>query len=75
MLLGYVLAHMVGNLKVFLGSEEINRYAEWLRELGEPAFPRTVVLWGMRIGHHPRVLLPHPRRVPAHADQPAAPGR
>ena len=47
-LLFYVLAHMVGTLKVFLGSEEINRYAEWLRELGEPAFPRTVVLWGMR---------------------------
>jgi len=48
-LLGYVLAHMVGNLKVFLGSEQINRYAEWLRDLGEPAFPRSVVLWGMRV--------------------------
>ncbi len=47
-LLFYVLAHMIGTLKVFLGSEEINRYAEWLRTLGEPAFPRTVVLWGMR---------------------------
>jgi succinate dehydrogenase cytochrome b subunit len=47
-LLFYVLAHMVGTLKVFLGEEEINRYAEWLRTLGEPAFPRTVVLWGMR---------------------------
>ena len=48
-LLGYVLAHMVGNLKVFLGSAQINAYAEWLRNLGEPAFPRTVVLWGMRV--------------------------
>lgn len=47
-LLGYVLAHMVGNLKVFLGKGEINTYAEWLRNLGEPAFPRTVVLWVMR---------------------------
>jgi succinate dehydrogenase / fumarate reductase cytochrome b subunit len=47
-LLFYVLAHMVGTLKVFLGPGEINRYAEWLRTLGEPAFPRTVVLWGMR---------------------------
>jgi succinate dehydrogenase / fumarate reductase cytochrome b subunit len=47
-LLGYVLAHMVGNLKVYLGAAQINRYAEWLRDLGEPAFPRTVVLWGMR---------------------------
>ena len=31
-LLGYVLAHMVGNLKVFLGKGEINAYAEWLRD-------------------------------------------
>ena len=48
-LLGYVLAHMVGNLKVFLGEDDINHYAEWLRDLGEPAFPRSFVLWGMRI--------------------------
>ena len=41
-LLGYVLAHMVGNLKVFLGEEDINLYAEWLRELGEPALPAHV---------------------------------
>jgi succinate dehydrogenase / fumarate reductase, cytochrome b subunit len=47
-LLGYVLAHMVGNLKVFLGAEHINTYAEWLRDLGTPAFPRTWVLWAMR---------------------------
>jgi succinate dehydrogenase / fumarate reductase cytochrome b subunit len=48
-LLGYVLAHMIGNLKVFLGASHLNEYAEWLRTLGEPAFPRTVVLWGMRV--------------------------
>src|SRR5215475_5948401 len=48
-LLGYVLAHMVGNLKVFLGKSHINTYGDWLRTLGEPALPRTVVLWGMRI--------------------------
>jgi succinate dehydrogenase / fumarate reductase cytochrome b subunit len=47
-LLGYVLAHMVGNLKVFLGREHINEYAEWLRDLGEPVFPRTTVLWALR---------------------------
>jgi succinate dehydrogenase / fumarate reductase cytochrome b subunit len=47
-LLGYVLAHMVGTLKVFLGDEQINTYAEWLRDLGEPAFPRSVILWSMR---------------------------
>jgi succinate dehydrogenase / fumarate reductase cytochrome b subunit len=48
-LLGYVLAHMVGNLKVYLGEEHINDYAEWLRDLGEPALPRTVALWAMRV--------------------------
>jgi len=50
MLLGYVLAHMVGNLKVFLGESHLNEYGEWLRDLGEPVFPRSVVLWGLRIG-------------------------
>ncbi len=32
MLLGFVLAHMVGNLKVFLGKEHLNVYGEWLRD-------------------------------------------
>ncbi len=49
-LLGFVLAHMVGNLKLYLGSSHLNEYAEWLRTLGEPALPRTVLLWGMRLG-------------------------
>jgi succinate dehydrogenase / fumarate reductase cytochrome b subunit len=49
-LLGYVLAHMIGNLKVFLGAEHINEYAEWLRDLGEPVLPHEVVLWIMRVG-------------------------
>lgn len=48
-LLGYVLAHMVGNLKVFLGRDHLNAYGEWLRTLGEPALPRTVLLWGLRV--------------------------
>jgi succinate dehydrogenase / fumarate reductase cytochrome b subunit len=48
-LLGYVLAHMVGNLKVFFGESHLNEYAEWLRDLGEPAFPRSFVLWVMRV--------------------------
>jgi succinate dehydrogenase / fumarate reductase cytochrome b subunit len=49
-LLGYVLAHMVGNLKLFLGKGHLNEYADWLRALGEPVFPRTVVLWALRLG-------------------------
>lgn len=50
MLLGFVLAHMVGNLKLYLGANHLNEYADWLRTLGEPALPRTVLLWIMRIG-------------------------
>jgi succinate dehydrogenase / fumarate reductase cytochrome b subunit len=49
-LLLFVLGHMVGNLKVFLGAVHLNEYAEWLRTLGEPALPRTVLLWGIRTG-------------------------
>jgi succinate dehydrogenase / fumarate reductase cytochrome b subunit len=47
-LLGYVVAHMIGTLKVFTGKEHINEYAEWLRKLGEPLFPHSVVLWFLR---------------------------
>ena len=50
MLLGFVFAHMIGNLKLYLGASHLNTYAEWLRTLGEPALPRTVLLWIMRIG-------------------------
>jgi succinate dehydrogenase / fumarate reductase cytochrome b subunit len=47
-LLGFVLAHMVGNLKLYLGAKTIDRYAEFLREMGEPLLPRTVLLWSIR---------------------------
>ena len=50
MLLGFVLIHMIGNLKVYLGPEDINHYGEWLREIAMPALPRTVFLWIMRVG-------------------------
>ena len=50
MLLGFVLVHMLGNLKLYLGAGHMNEYAEWLRTIGEPALPRTVFLWIMRIG-------------------------
>lgn len=49
-LLGYLVAHLLGNLKVYLGPRDLNTYGEWLRELGEPAAPRTVVLWMLRLG-------------------------
>ncbi|MDA0183460.1 succinate dehydrogenase cytochrome b subunit [Solirubrobacter phytolaccae] len=47
-LMGYVLLHMVGNLKIYFGAESLNKYAEWLREIGEPALPREWLLWGLR---------------------------
>jgi succinate dehydrogenase / fumarate reductase cytochrome b subunit len=49
-LMGYVFFHMLGNLKLYLGAEEFNHYAEFLRELLVPIFPRTVTLWLLRIG-------------------------
>jgi len=49
-IMGFVLAHMIGNLKMYLGPAEFDRYGEFLRELLVPILPRTVALWLMRIG-------------------------
>ena len=49
-LLGYVLVHMLGNLKMYFGPADFNHYAEWLRELLVPFMPRTATLWALRIG-------------------------
>lgn len=49
-LLGYILAHMLGNLKVYFGPEEIDSYGEALRDLGGHLVPRTHLLWLLRIG-------------------------
>ncbi|HEY0591636.1 MAG TPA: succinate dehydrogenase cytochrome b subunit [Thermoanaerobaculia bacterium] len=48
-LFGWILAHMVGNLKFFLGPEALNHYGEWLRTMGAPVLPREVGLWISRI--------------------------
>ena len=37
--LGFLVLHMLGNLKVFLGRTDYNHYAAWLRTMGEPALP------------------------------------
>ncbi len=42
---GFVVAHMVGNLKAFQGAEKIDAYAEFLREVGAPAFGHGELLW------------------------------
>jgi succinate dehydrogenase / fumarate reductase cytochrome b subunit len=48
-LMGYVLVHMVANLKLYLGPESINPYWEWLRAVGEPALPHGALLWAVRV--------------------------
>ena len=50
MLLGFVLFHMIGNLKIYLGAVHLDEYAEWLRTIGEPFVPRGVFLWILRVG-------------------------
>lgn len=50
----FVIAHMIGNWKIFLpdvgGIPEIDLYAEELRQLLFPLVPEHVVLWIMRTG-------------------------
>ncbi|HUP45621.1 MAG TPA: succinate dehydrogenase cytochrome b subunit [Thermoanaerobaculia bacterium] len=48
-LFGWILLHMVGNLKLYLGAEHLNEYGRWLRAIGTPAMPETGTLWLMRI--------------------------
>jgi succinate dehydrogenase / fumarate reductase cytochrome b subunit len=43
LLLGFVVAHMLGNLQIFLGPDQINSYAKTLQDLGG-------LLWVARIG-------------------------
>lgn len=54
MLIGFVIGHMVGNLKIYLpkhnGEYPIDHYAEWLRTIAYPALPESVFLWLMRLG-------------------------
>jgi succinate dehydrogenase / fumarate reductase cytochrome b subunit len=45
----FVIAHMLGNLKIFLGAEAIDTYAGFLRSMGEPLFPYSLLLWVVRI--------------------------
>ena len=49
-LIGFVLAHMIGNLHVYEGPVDLHEYAEALRDLGGSIIPRTVLLWVLRIG-------------------------
>lgn len=48
-LYGFVIAHMVGNLKVYFGAEAFNHYADGLRTVGAPFFARGQLLWIARL--------------------------
>lgn len=43
LLVGFVIAHMIGNLQIYAGPEKINAYGKFLKDLGPG-------LWVMRIG-------------------------
>lgn len=49
-MLGFVLAHMFGNAKMYLGAAEYNHYAESLKQLLVPIMPEGLVLWLFRFG-------------------------
>lgn len=49
MLFGFIVMHMAGNLKIFLGAEAFNHYAEFLRQMGEPMLPHGAGLWMTRV--------------------------
>lgn len=49
-LMAWITAHLIGNLKIYVGPEAFDFYSEWLREgLGYPLLPRAWLLWGVRV--------------------------
>jgi succinate dehydrogenase / fumarate reductase, cytochrome b subunit len=49
-IIGFVVAHMIGNLHLYEGPRQVNAYGEALRDLGGHLAPRTLVLWVLRLG-------------------------
>ena len=45
----FVIGHMIGNLKIFAGSNAIDTYARFLREAGTPELSYGQLLWVVRI--------------------------
>jgi succinate dehydrogenase / fumarate reductase, cytochrome b subunit len=45
---GFVIGHMVGNLKMYIGAAEINEYGHHLKEFGYPLMPKMAFLWIVR---------------------------
>ena len=76
--IGFVLTHMIGNLKMYLGVitegdervYDIDIYGEFLRELLVPILPRTYLLWGLRLRFDRRTSSASPRCVVVDPTQP-----
>ena len=49
-MMGFVLFHMIGNLKMYMGASALDHYAEFLQELLYPILPKQVMLWILRGG-------------------------
>lgn len=49
-LMGFVLFHMIGNLKMYQGAEALDGYADFLKRLLYPLAPKETVLWILRGG-------------------------
>ena len=47
-LFGFIVLHLIGNLKLYEGPKILNNYAGWLREVGSPAVPTSGLLWIVR---------------------------
>lgn len=50
-MLGFVIGHLLGNLKVFFGPEELNSYAKWLEDHPGVTWPTRIALL-LFIGTH-----------------------
>jgi succinate dehydrogenase / fumarate reductase, cytochrome b subunit len=44
----FLVLHMLGNLKVFVGADSFDHYAHWLRRIGTPVLPESWYLWIQR---------------------------
>jgi succinate dehydrogenase / fumarate reductase, cytochrome b subunit len=56
-MIGFVVFHMIGNLKMYLGAEDLNHYAHFLEKLLYPIVPEKGTLWILRAGLIAMLLL------------------
>jgi succinate dehydrogenase / fumarate reductase, cytochrome b subunit len=54
---GYLILHLWGNLKIYAGASYINAYGEFLRQVGDPFFQNSQLLWLARIILIPALIL------------------